>query len=100
MPEESRSARQARHQSAGLEFVDLFLEDSNRVHATVHSQPLFNGYAGFCIRRVHGGCHRFTPDISAKTSKTTAKSCSTIPIPRAAVRNSFATAVNGRGTST
>src|ERR1051325_4131352 len=38
------------------------------------------------------------PAKCASTSNITAKSCSAKPIARAAVRNSFATAVEGKGT--
>src|SRR5688572_30740386 len=43
--------------------------------------------------------HDWTPDIWARTLKSTAKSSFARPMPRAAVRNSLVTAVVGRGTS-
>ena len=41
--------------------------------------------------------HLLIPAIRASTSNITAKSCFTRPMPRAAVRNSFVTAVVGQG---
>src|SRR5208282_837927 len=90
---------QAGHQRAGIELVDLFLEQANHLHAPEHPQPFLDRDSGTRFRPVRGYRHLWTPDICAKTSNTTAKSFSTQPMPRAAVRNSLLTAVVGMGTS-
>src|SRR5580704_5766012 len=91
--------RQSRHQRSRIELIDLFFEQANHLHAAVHLQPLFGGD---CREKLYGICglaHRFTPHNCARTSNTTAKSSFSRPTPRAAVRTSFATAVEGMGTS-
>src|SRR6266446_1144106 len=91
--------RQARHQRARIKFVHLLFKLPDHHHPPVHSHPVvgFRFYFGFGLIRCQ--CHGFTPDICARTSNTTAKSFSTNPIPRAAVRNSLVIAVVGIGTS-
>src|ERR1022692_424010 len=90
---------QSWHQSARVEFVDLFLEQADRNHPPVHPDPLAG--TDYRIRRGLVSCcrHFEIPDIRANTSNITAKSSFAIPMPRAAVRNSLLTAVVGKGTS-
>src|SRR5579864_4562374 len=91
--------RQSRHQRARIEFVDLLFKQPDHHHPPVHPQMLLRGCLGSAFGPVRGDAHTRAPDILAKTSNTTAKSFSARPIPRAAVRNSLATAVVGSGTS-
>src|SRR5580658_6701887 len=91
--------RQARHQRACVQFIYVFFKQTDGHHLTVHAQPFFDACANACSCEVGNRCHCATPDIRASTSKTTAKSCFASPIPRAAERNSFETAVVGSGTS-
>src|ERR1700694_1576649 len=91
--------RKPRHQGARVELIHLLFKESNHHHSAVHLEALL----GLCRRIrfgfVRGNRHGLTPDICAKTSNTTAKSFSTRPIPRAAVRNSLVMAVVGMGMS-
>src|ERR1700687_2394544 len=91
--------RKPGHQCPCVKFVYLFFELPDHHHPPIHPHPLlgFHIHCGFGLIRCN--CHGFTPDICAKTLNTTAKSFSTSPIPRAAVRNSLVTAVVGIGTS-
>src|SRR5580658_10089427 len=91
--------RQAWHQRACVQFIHIFFKQTDGHHLTVHAQPFFDARANACSCGVRNRCHFATPDIRASTSKTTAKSCFANPIPRAAVRYSFETAVVGSGTS-
>src|ERR1700730_10572858 len=87
------------HQGPRVKLIYLFFKKSNHDHSTVHADELVNLHDRSCLGLVCGDRHSLTPDIWARTSKTTAKSFSTRPIPRAAVRNSLLTAVVGMGTS-
>src|SRR5947209_10184036 len=85
------------HKRASVKLIDMLLEQPDGHHAPVHFHPLFG--AGRGRVGVHGrGGHFETPDICARTSKTQAKSSFSSPMPRAAVRNSLATAVVGKAT--
>src|SRR5215475_15358449 len=88
--------RQSGHQRTRIEFVDLFFKQADGQHLAVHAVPLSNLLRR--ARRLRGGCHLATPDMCASTSNITAKSSFSQPMPRAAVRNSFDTAVVGTGT--
>src|SRR6267143_4349251 len=90
--------RQPGHQRPCVEFVYVLFELPDHHHSPVHPHPLLGFHIHFGFGLIRFNCHGFTPDICAKTSKTTAKSFSTNPIPRAAVRNSLVTAVVGIGT--
>src|SRR5882672_2614694 len=91
--------RQPRHQRPGIKFVHLFFELPDHHHPPVHPHPLLGFHFRFGFGLIRCNCHGLTPDICAKTWNTTAKSFSSSPSPRAAVRNSFVTAVVGIGTS-
>src|SRR5215831_11556398 len=98
--------RQPRHQRTCVKLVHLLFKFPDHHHAPIDSHPLLGFDAVNHCRFVSGNGHLEAPDtfvdnpdIWAKTSKTTAKSFSTKPIPRAAVKNSFVTAVVGIGTS-
>src|SRR5579859_2438218 len=91
--------RQARHERACIKLIHLLFKQPNAHHLSVQPQPKFRRHPVFRLRRIRNRFHAFTPDICANTSNTTAKSFSTSPMPRAAVRNSFVTAVVGIGTS-
>src|SRR5690242_1752301 len=91
------------HQRPCVEIVDLLFKETNAHHLAIHMEPLFGSDAGGHIGLTSGDRHLPTPDFAtpamwASTSKITAKSCSSRPIARAAVRNSFEIAVVGRGT--
>src|SRR5438445_556492 len=85
--------RQTGHQRACIEFVDLLFKLPDHHHAPVHPHPLFRPHPVDHSGLIRGSRHVATPDISAKTSNSTAKSFSTNPIPRSAVKNSLVTAV-------
>src|SRR5512146_920340 len=91
--------RQSRHQGPGVEVVHLFFKQPDAHHLPVHSNPGFRPDTGSRLRLLREGSHCPTPDISASTLKTQAKSCLAKPMARAALRNSLATAVVGKGTS-
>src|SRR6267143_4661164 len=91
--------RQPRHQRPRIKFVHLFFELPDHHHSPVHPHPLLGFHFRFGLGLIRCNCHGLTPDICAKTLNTTAKSFSSSPSPRAAVRNSFVTAVVGIGTS-
>src|SRR3981081_2321432 len=91
--------RQPRHQRPRIQFVHLLFELPDHHHPPVHPHPVLGFHFCFVLGLIRCNGHGFTPDICAKTSNTTAKSFSTSPMPRAAVRNSFVTAVVGIGTS-
>src|SRR5215469_17908437 len=98
--------RQPRHQRTRVKLVHLLFKFPDHHHAPIDAHPLLGFDAVNHCRFVRGNGHLEAPDtfvdnpdICAKTSKTTAKSFSTRPIPRAAVKNSFVTAVVGIGTS-
>src|SRR5437588_9564274 len=88
---------QARNQGSSIEVVHMLLEHSNADHVPVHSKPLFHGDFGMGLG-TGSRSHCSTPDMCANTSNITAKSFLSIPIARAAVRNSLLTAVVGNGT--
>src|SRR5712692_7626676 len=90
---------ETRHQGASVELIHLLLEQANAHHTPVHPEPLFDAGRGIGLGRLSGNRHFATPDIRANTSKITAKSCFARPMARAAVRNSFDTAVVGKETS-
>src|ERR1700719_1766860 len=101
---------ESRHQSAGVELVDLLFEQPDAHHLPVGTQPFFFD-AGGVPARLRLGSHRThcffppvvtgvdTPDMAARTSNRQAKSYLVQPMPRAAVRNSLLTEVVGNGTS-
>src|SRR5215470_15561130 len=98
--------RQSRHQRARVQLIHLPFKLTNHHHASIYAHPLLRLHILTHSRLVRGRGHWEAPDtfvgnpdICAKTSNTTAKSFSTNPIPRAAVKNSFVTAVVGIGTS-
>src|SRR5580698_3239156 len=91
--------RQARHQRARIQFIYMFFEHADGHHLAIQSQEFVHALSCSFLGGVRSGRHFLTPDICARTSKTTAKSCLASPIPRAAVKNSFAVAVVGNGTS-
>src|SRR5215831_17229954 len=91
--------RQPRHERARVKLIHLLFEQADAYHLPVHSNCQFRWHSRFPFRRNLDGFHAFTPDISASTLNTIAKSFSTRPMPRAAVRNSLVTAVVGIGTS-
>src|SRR5215471_1980315 len=91
--------RQARHKRSGIEFIHLLLKEANHLHAAIHAEPLLEGEGSADFGLIRSLAHRCTPDMWARTSNTTAKSFSTSPMPRAAVKNSLVTAVEGMGTS-
>src|SRR5712692_6351694 len=94
--------REARHLRAAVELVDALFEGTNRRHPAVRVEPSLDRGIGREFRLPHSAhvaAPSVTPDIWARTSKRTAKSLSSRPIPRAAVRNSFVIAVVGNGTS-
>src|SRR4029077_3906241 len=88
---------QAGHQGPGVQIVHALLEQPDRQHLPVETQVLIHTRCNY-VRTLGGDGHFSTPDIRARTSKTTAKSFFSQPIPRAAVRNSLLTAVVGTGT--
>src|SRR5215472_3273278 len=91
--------RQPRHERARVKLIHLLFEQADAYHLPVHSNCQFRWHSRFPFRGNLDRFHAFTPDISASTLNTIAKSFSTRPIPRAAVRNSLVTAVVGIGTS-
>src|SRR5712691_633562 len=94
--------REARHLRTAVELVDALFEGTNRRHPAVRVEPPLDRGIGRELRLPHSAhvaAPAGTPDIWASTSKRTAKSLSSRPIPRAAVRNSFVIAVVGNGTS-
>src|ERR1700674_2932937 len=90
---------ESRHKGARIQVVYLLLEQTDRNHLLIHVKQLLCSRFGIGLGPIRGSCHLETPDIRANTSNITAKSLSAIPIPRAAVKNSFTTAVVGKGTS-
>src|SRR5882757_5985944 len=90
---------QPRHQRAGIEFIHLLFEQPDAHHLPVQPDAKFRRHRIIRLHGIRNRLHAFTPDICANTSNTTAKSFSTRPMPRAAVKNSFVTAVVGIGTS-
>src|SRR5579862_2610085 len=82
--------RQPGHKSARVKLVHLLFKKADAHHLAIHPQQFLFA---------DGSCHFGIPDMRASTSKTTAKSCFSQPMPRAAVRNSLVTAVVGSGTS-
>src|SRR5580704_17922190 len=90
---------EAGHQGTHVEFIDLFLKQANHLHAAIHAQNFFYRYPWLGTGCFRFDLHRFTPLMLASTSKTTAKSSSTRPMPRADVKNSLVMAVVGMGTS-
>src|ERR1700675_3970389 len=91
--------REPRHQRARIKFIHLLLKQPDAHHLPVQPDAKFRRHRRFRLYGIRNRLHAFTPDICANTSNTTAKSFSTSPMPRAAVRNSFVTAVVGIGTS-
>src|SRR5437016_4871746 len=91
--------RQSRHQRAHIELVHLVFKLADHHHAPIDARPVVRFDAFNHLALIRGNGHWETPAIFAKTSNTTAKSFSASPIPRAAVKNSFVTAVVGIGTS-
>src|SRR5208283_1804997 len=90
---------QPRHQSPRIQLVHLLFEQTNAHHLPVQAHSEFCRHRSLRLYRLRDRFHAFTPDICANTSKTTAKSFSIRPMPRAAVRNSLVIAVVGIGTS-
>src|ERR1700730_17014332 len=88
------------HQGTRVQFIHLLLEQANHLHAAIQVQMFLQREGGLRARWFGYSRHRFTPLMLASTSKTTAKSSSTRPMPRAEVRNSLVIAVVGSGTST
>src|SRR5947208_1058765 len=90
-----------RHLRAPVQLVHVLLEQADLGHLPVHLEPRPVRY--LFRRQRHSLGHRVTsvsiPDMRASTSKTTAKSFSSRPMPRAAVSSSFVIAVVGSGTS-
>src|SRR5512141_235918 len=85
--------RQSRHQRAGIEFVDLLLEETNPHHLPIRLQPLLflgeSASAGFGLGCSHGHCRLppdvpgvVTPDVAAKTANMQANSSFVQPMPR------------------
>src|SRR6266576_3960420 len=91
--------RQSRHQRAHIELVHLVFKLADHHHAPIDARPVVRFDAFNHLALIRGNGHWETPAIFAKTANTTAKSLSATPIPRAAVKNSFVTAVVGMGTS-
>ena len=92
--------RQARHQRARVQFIYIFFKQTDRHHLAVHAQPLFHACASawFWLRSetvVISPLRTFVPALQ----KPPQNPASRVPFPRAAVRNSFETAVVGSGTS-
>src|SRR5712691_7435185 len=90
---------EARHLRAAVELVRMLLEQADERHAPVHTQRELGADLRARGGRTHASTSVCTPDIAASTSNNTAKSFSPMPMPFAAVRNSFVTAVVGSGTS-
>src|SRR5258708_16434785 len=96
--------RQAGHQCSRVKFVDLAFKLSDGNHLTVHPEPQLDFFRSFA--RLGRGRHFCspvvtvvaTPDSRARTSNITAKSSFSLPMARAAVRNSLLTAVLGHRT--
>src|ERR1700730_4695913 len=88
------------HESACVKFVDLLLKQADAHHLPVHVDPFVCLHRGIRARLELGCCHGHfeIPDIRASTSNMQAKSNFSIPMPRAAVRNSLLIAVVGKGT--
>src|SRR5258708_523221 len=89
------------HESARVKFVYLLFKQAVPPHLPVQGD-LFVSLTGVSGARLELGCchgHFEIPDIRASTSNMQAKSNFSIPMPRAAVRNSLLIAVVGRGTS-
>src|SRR5256886_4489840 len=91
--------RQSRHQRAHIELVHLVFKLADHHHAPIDARPVVRFDAFNHLALIRGNGHWEPPAIFAKTANTTAKSLSATPIPRAAVKNSFVTAVVGMGTS-
>src|ERR1700686_1839475 len=91
--------REPRHQRARIKFIHLLLKQPDAHHLPVQPDAKFPLHRRFRLFGVRNRLHSFTPDIYTKPSNTTAKPFSTSPMPRAAVRNSYVTAVVGIGTS-
>src|SRR5260370_7106787 len=87
----------AGHQRACIQVVHLFFEQTDRHHLLVHvEQSLgaqFRTSPGIRLGLICRSGHFETPDIWTNTLKTTAKSCSTKPMPQAASKNSLVTPV-------
>src|SRR5580700_1493559 len=98
------------HECASVNLVHLFFKQTDAHHLAIGVKPLLllgSGFAASCGVGSNG-CHFFlgpavtgvvTPDIAASTSNMQAKSYFVQPMPRAAVRISLLTAVEGSGTS-
>src|SRR5271163_787992 len=90
---------ETRHQCACIELIYLLLKHTDAHHLTVGMHPEILTERDY--RPVGHGSHWPTPvsmpDIFARTSKMTAKSSLAKFMARAAVRNSFVTAVVGSG---
>src|SRR5580700_1423857 len=98
------------HECASGSLVHLFFKQTDAHHLAIGVKPLLllgSGFAASCGVGSNG-CHFFlgpavtgvvTPDIAASTSNMQAKSYFVQPMPRAAVRISLLTAVEGSGTS-
>src|ERR1700722_4950346 len=91
---------ETRHQRARIELIHLLLKHADAHHLPIGVHPEVLAERGY--RSLGDDSHSPTPvwmpDMFARTSKRTAKSSLAQFMPRAAVRNSFATAVVGRGT--
>src|SRR6516164_5610782 len=88
---------QPRHKGARIEIVDPFLEQADGEHLAVKTQ-MRDDICGSEAGALGRDRHFSTPDMRARTSKTTAKSFFSHPRPRAALKNSLLTAVVGKGT--
>src|SRR5262245_29969304 len=92
--------RKTRHERASVEVVDVLFEEPDHDHTPIHVQPLLRFGVRFGFGLIYCRAHFDTPDIRSSTLKIIAKSRSASPMARAAVRNSLAIEVVGRGTST
>src|SRR5260370_16627895 len=92
----------AGHQRACIQVVHLFFEQTDRHHLLVHvKQSLgtqFRTSPGIRLGLICRSGHFETPDIWPNTLKTTAKSCSTNPIPRPPSQNSLFTPSSPKST--
>src|SRR6267154_3406574 len=102
--------RESGHQGAGIHLIHLLFKEADAHHLAIGMEPFLFFCGGVAGGLGLGGSRRHiflppfvtgvaTPDIAASTSNMHAKSYFVQPMPRAAVRISLLTAVDGRGTS-